>query len=197
MKVKIKTLAITMTLLYCLLFSSFAQTDNEGTKISVEIDPATFVFSGYSLHLRIQPKGYDHLLLGIGTYAMDMPSVFVDFNKNNKGLGWDVRLNHGYSFFIEHHFSKTNEKWFVGGQAGIQDYTIEKDNTDGSKKFKSALLMAYSGYTFRPFNFNLYIKPWAGIGYSSKISGSNILNGNEYDISPITMFATLHVGYTF
>ena len=42
-----------------------------------------------------------------------------------------------------------------------------------------------------------YIKPWAGIGYTSKIAGTNQLEGKEYNIAPITMFATLHVGYTF
>ena len=57
--------------------------------------------------------------------------------------------------------------------------------------------MTYGGYTWQPFDFSFYIKPWAGIGYTSKISGTNNLGNSEYDIAPIMMFATLHLGYTF
>lgn len=166
------------------------------TRISLEIDPATFVFKGYSFHVRMQPKSCDHLLIGAGTYAMDMPSVIVNFNKENRNKGWKVRLNQGYGLFLEQHFNEVNKKWFVGGQASFQEFKIENDRTIGSEKLSNLLFMGYAGYTFQPFNFNLYIKPWAGIGYSSKISGSNQLGDLDYHLSPITMFATLHIGYT-
>ena len=168
------------------------------TEISVEIDPATFGFKGYGIHLRIKPKNTEHLLIGIGAYAMDFPNVLVDMNKNNKDKGWNVRLNQGYGLFGEHHFSEVNKKWFVGGQLAIQEYKIEnKTISNHSENFTNSLMMAYGGYTWQPFDFGFYIKPWAGIGYTSKISGTNSLNNSEYDISPIMMFATLHLGYTF
>lgn len=174
-----------------------ANENNNKTKISVEIDPVTFVFNGFSAHLRIQPKNSDHLLLGVGVYSMDMPDVFVDFNESNKGKGWDVRLNQGYGLFGEHHFSEVNRKWFVGGQVALQQYKIEKESISGSEKFTNILLMAYGGYTWQLFDSNFYVKPWAGFGYTSKIAGNNTLGNSEYDISPITMFATFHIGYTF
>ncbi len=74
------------------------------------------LFKGYSLHLRMHPVGNDHLLLGVGTYAMDMLDVMVNLNEMNKEEGWEVRLNQGYSFFTEHHFSEVNRKWFVMGR---------------------------------------------------------------------------------
>jgi len=170
---------------------------NDKTTLSVEIDPFTFAFKGYGLHLRLQPKNNEHLLVGFGAYAMDMPNALVDFNKNNKGKGWNVRLNQGYGVFGEHHFSEVNKKWFVGAQIGIQEYKIENETVAGSEKFTNFLAMGYFGYTIKPFKNNLYIKPWAGIGYTSKISGNNTLGALEYDIAPITMFVTLHIGYTF
>ena len=182
-------------------FGIYAQQNEQKqdkTKISVEIDPATFGFKGYGIHLRVKLKNTEHLLLGIGAYAMDFPDVLVNLNKNNKEKNWDVRLNQGYGLFGEHHFYKVNNKWFVGGQVALQEYRIEnKTISNDSEKFTNSLVMAYGGYTWQPFDFGFYIKPWAGIGYTSKISGTNHLGNSEYDIEPITMFATLHIGYTF
>ncbi len=196
----IKYYPIAILLMMTFSLDAFAQHDKQKTsktKFSVEIDPATFAFSGYGFHLRIQPKNSEHLLIGIGAYAMDMPDVFVDFNKNNKNKGWDVRLNQGYGLFGEHHFTEVNKKWFAGGQLGLQEYKIENNTIQGSESFTNLLFMAYGGYTWQPFDFNFYIKPWAGIGYNSKISGTNTLDTSEYDISSVLMFATLHIGYTF
>jgi hypothetical protein len=171
--------------------------DATTTKFSLEIDPATFAFKGYGVHLRIQPKKSQHYLFGIGAYAMDMPDVLVNFNKKNKDKGWKVRLNQGASIFGEYHFSQVNSKWFLGMQLGIQEHKVTHTNYEESIKFKNILAMGYFGYSIKPFKNNLYIKPWAGIGYTSKISGNNRVETTEYDIAPITTFATLHVGYTF
>lgn len=179
-------------------FSAMSQEVTEKkAKFAVEIDPATFAFNGYGFHLRYKPKNSDHTLLGLGTYAMDMPDMLVDFNKENKNKDWNVRLNQGYSAFLEHHFKEVNRKWFVGSQVGVQEYKIQNDNLNGNSRYSNLLVMGYAGYTFRPFNFDLYIKPWAGIGYTTKVSGDNILQGVEYNNAPITMFATLHIGYMF
>lgn len=167
------------------------------TKFSIEIDPATFAFKGYSAHLRIQPKSCNHLLYGVGIYAMDMPAFFVDMNSNNADKGWQVRINNAIGIFGEHHFSEVNKGFFVGSQISAQQFLIENDNQSGNEKFTNGLIMGYGGYTLQPFKFPLYFKAWGGVGYTSKISGENVLGGNEYDISPISVFATLHVGYTF
>jgi len=169
----------------------------ERTKISVEIDPSTFVFKGYGIHLRIQPKSCDHLLVGIGTYAMDMPDALVDFNKRNKNSGWNIRINQAYGLFGEYHFTQVNRKWFLGTQIGIQEFKIQNSDFDGSEKFTNLLAMGYFGYTMKPFENTFYIKPWAGLAYTSKIAGKNILESAVYDVAPITYFATLHLGYTF
>jgi hypothetical protein len=195
----LKTIILTTILAIALNLQSSAQvvSNNDKTKFSIEIDPATFAFNGYGVHFRLQPKGSEHLLVGFGTYAMNMPDALVNFNKNNKNKGWNVRISQGHSLFGEYHLTEVNRKWFLGTQIGIQEFKIKKANLIGSEKFTNILAMGYFGYTIKPFKNSLYIKPWAGIGYSSKISGSNILGTSEYDIAPITMFATFHIGYTF
>lgn len=199
MKTKISFLAITV-ILGILSFKATAQNANqtiEKTKFFVEIDPATFAFNGYSAHLRIQPKSCNHLLYGVGIYAMDMPTFFVDMNSNNADKGWQVRINKAIGVFGEHHFSQVNKGFFVGSQISAQEFLIKNDNQTGEEKFTNGLIMGYGGYTLQPFKFPLYFKAWGGVGYTSKISGENVLSGQEYDISPVSVFATLHVGYTF
>lgn len=166
-------------------------------KFSLEIDPATFFMKGYGLHIRMQPKNCTHALFGIGAYALDLPEALVDFNDKNKGEDWNIRIQNGFSLFGEHHFTEVNEKWYIGGQLGIQTFKIEKDQIKGSNTFTNTLTMGYVGYTFKPFDNGLYVKPWLGIGYTTKLSGENELEDNTYDIAPITYFATLHIGYTF
>jgi len=169
----------------------------QGVKVSAEIDPNTFVFNGYSAHLRLQSMKNEHLLVGVGTYAMNLPSAIVDFNPNNKDEGWKVRINQGYSMFGEYHFRKVNNGFFLGSQIGIQQFKVEKDGVAGSEKFINLLAMGYAGYTIPLWKSGFYVKPWAGLGYTKKLSGINRVGDQTYDIAPITMFATFHVGYTF
>lgn len=166
-------------------------------EFSIEIDPMTFAMNGYSAHLRVKPKNSDHLLIGIGIYAMDIPDFLVNLNSKNKDMGWKSRLNNGIGLFTEHYFKEVNKGLFVGVQASMQEYKIEKEGYTESSKFTNTLIMGYGGYSFMPFDFNLYFKAWGGIGYSNQISGSNEIETEVYDNAALTYFGTLHVGYTF
>ena len=195
-----KLLLASMLLLAGIKTQTFAQTENRTdakASFSIEIDPATFVWNGFSIHARFQPKNSRHLLVGAGAYGLDLPDFLVDLNPKNASQGWEVRINQGLSAFGEYHFSEVNRKWFVGTQIGVQTFEIENSDVSGSNQFNNLLAMGYVGYTVKPFGDKLYFKPWAGVGYTSKIAGENRLAHLEYNIQPITMFLTLHVGYTF
>lgn len=170
-------------------------TSVQAQKISAEIDPATFIWKGYSMHLRIQPKETSKLLLGAGVYAMDLPKAMVNMNEKNRNNSWDVRIKNGFGLFGEYYFKDVNRKFFVGAQTSLQQYKITRENK--SATHTNGLLMVYAGYSLPFFNEHWYLKPWAGIGYTSKVNGSNEVNGTVYDINPLAMFATLHIGYTF
>ncbi len=196
-KMKTITTAFTTVVAAFLLLTNAYGQSNDSWKWSVEIDPGTYALNGYSVHVRVQPKNMEHLLVGLGAYAMDMPDLFVNFNEKNKDMGWNVRINQGLGIFGEYYFDEVNKKWFVGAQLSLQEFKIEKTEVTGDQTYTNGLAMAYFGYSIKPFKNNLYFKPWAGMGYTSQMSGSNELQGHTYDISPISMFATLHIGYTF
>lgn len=177
--------------------SSDGATENK-SEYAVEIDPATFFFNGYGVHLRFKPKKSNHLLLGLGAYAMDMPGFLVNMNSQNKDKGWQVRINQGMGLFGEYYFQQVNQKWFIGTQLGLQEYKIENEFEEGATTtYTNLLVMGYGGYSWQPFDAGLYVKPWMGVGYSPMISGNNEVGTQKYDVAPFTSFMTLHVGYKF
>lgn len=168
------------------------------TTVSIETDPSTFGFNGYAFHFRIKPKNSKEFVIGAGTYGLDLPNIMVDMNEKNKNKGWSVRISSAYSIFSEYYLKEANNKWYVGLQTGIQNFKNTNDNVlNKESKYSNLLIMPSVGYNWQPFKLPLYVKPWLGIGYTSKISGSNNLGNLEYDISSIVPFATVHVGYTF
>ena len=196
-----KTISLAM-----LIIISFASTKLKAqekviegkTTFSIETDPSTFLFKGYAIHFRIKPKNSQHLVIGAGAYTLDMPSFLVDMNKDNKDKGWNVRINSAVSLFCEYYFKEANNKWFVGLQAGVQNYKNTNDAiANKESRYSNLLLMPSIGYNWRPFKNGFYIKPWLGVGYTTKISGDNSINNLSYKISSLTNFITVHIGYTF
>ncbi len=72
------------------VFAQQEEKETTKTEFSFEIDPATFGFGGYGFHLRIKPKNSEHLFIGFGAYAMDMPDVFVDIKTIKTKAGMSV-----------------------------------------------------------------------------------------------------------
>jgi len=197
MSAKFKKISIVLLLVTVALSAKLIaqeKTIDSKTTFSIETDPSTFLFKGYAFHIRIKPQNNKHLVMGAGVYALDMPAFLVNFTADNKDKGWNVRINNAVSLFGEYYFNEANNKWLVGLQAGVQNYKNTNDNIPNKQnKYGNLLVMPSIGYNWRPFKNGFYIKPWLGLGYTTKISGDN----STYKIAPITSFLTVHVGYTF
>lgn len=168
------------------------------TKFSLETDPSTFLLSGYSLHARIQPANCERWLIGAGTYGLRLPSMLVNINPDNRDEGWNTKIRNAVAMYGEYYFRGANQKWFIGEQAGVQNYHLANDYEGGNaSRFSTMLLMTYAGYSWHPFHSSLYVKPWAGLGYTRKISGSTVVGSQVYDVAPLFPFVTFHIGYEF
>ena len=189
MKLVLKSIAAATILLSTTLQAS----EPEGS-FSIEVDPATYAFSGYALHLKKNFAALPHWQFGVGAYAMDFPDVLVDLNDKNKNLDWEQRLSLGVGLFVDYFFEENQEGLFIGGQLAYQEYDVTRYGT--SSEYTTMLSMGYVGYQYY-FYDNFYLKPWGGLGYQNKISGSSIVNGQEFDVAPLLVFAALHVGYKF
>lgn len=201
MKSKIGMISLVILTIFGLSVSQMQAQDTAAqskTTFSIETDPSTFAFGGYAVHFRIKAKNSKHLVFGAGAYSLDLPSVLVDMNKENKDKGWNVRINHAYSLFGEYYLKEANTAWFLGLQVGIQNFKNTNDMVAGKEsKYSNSIIMPSVGYNWQPFQFPMYLKPWFGVGYTSKLSGSNSIDDLHYTISPLVPFITLHIGYTF
>lgn len=197
MKNKIRIVSIFFSTM--LLFQSFLSAQEKKKNVwSIETDPSTFVLNGYAAHIRVKPASSKHLQFGIGVYSLKYPDILIDMNDKNKNKGWAVSIDNAAALFAEYYFKGAAKKWFVGMQLGFQQFKIENDAYSGlHNNYANLLLMPSVGYVLYPFKVPLYIKPWVGIGYTSKLSGVNTIKTEEYNIAPIVPFITLHLGYTF
>jgi len=185
---------------FCIPYGANAQENTSDNKsiFALETDPSAFVFNGYAFHFRFKPKKAKHILVGMGTYGLDLPEIMIDMNKKNKNQGWNVRINSAFSIFGEYYFSKANFNWFTGMQIGIQNFKLRNEKFSGSTThFKNLILMPSIGYNWKPFSNAFYLKPWLGLGYNSILSGNQRIEDHHYDLGSLVPFLTLHVGYSF
>ena len=173
-------------------------TEDYGSRLSIEIDPISFLFDGHSFHVRYQPMFTERFLIGLGTYAMDLPDPVVDFNRKNRDMGWKVRIRGAYFLYGELYANQANHGWFIGEQIGFQRFYITNEREImGSASFNNLLLLTYAGYAWHPYKGSFYIKPWVGIGFTERVDGLNSVGSLTYHISPFFGFLTFHLGYTF
>lgn len=173
-------------------------TRDYSSRLSVEIDPITFVLKGHSFYVRYQPMFTDRFVIGIGTYAMDLSEAIVDMNGNNRDKGWDVRIKGAFLVSAEFYAKEANNGWFIGERIGFQSMRV-RNNTEvrGSSTFNNLFLTTYVGYNWHPFKGSFFVKPWAGIGFREMVDGTSRVGGLNYDIGPLFPFFTVHLGYTF
>ena len=168
------------------------------SRLSLEIDPATFILRGYSFHIRYQPMFSERFLIGVGTYAFDMPQLLININGINKDEGWRVKVRNAYSLYGELFFVEANHGWFIGEQVGFQRFRVSNNNeAAGPAKFNCLVLMTYLGYSWHPYKGSFYIKPWVGLAYTGRVDGTNTVGSMRYDVSPLAPYFTFHAGYTF
>jgi hypothetical protein len=161
----------------------------------IETDPSTFVFSGFSAHVRWRPAVSPRWAFGAGVYAMNLPSIYTKLAADNRGEGWSLRARLGTAVFIDRFFGDTADGAFVGIETGTQ--SLEASRAGGAARFTTVLLLPRIGYLYRPFASGLYLMPWFGAGMTTRLAGHTDVAGRDYVVFPFIAFATLHAGWRF
>jgi hypothetical protein len=175
----------------------------------IEADPLPFIMGGVAAHFGWSPKKSEHLTIGLAFVAqIKYPDAFIELDARNKDMGWGVKINQGMGLWSQYYFRKKNDGWFAGLQLFTQEMELTNENFAGETDRTNTVLIALQGgYLWYPFSRQkFYLKPWAGIGYQSVISGTiepdkvdpDLNVGNlEYHLTPLMPFATVHLGYRF
>jgi hypothetical protein len=210
MRIQIRYLA----LLFIFGISSFrasAQTTEQKNKseFMVEIDPLPYIMGGAGGHFGWSPKKSKHFTFGLSFIAQtNYPKTFVELDSKNKEMGWSVKINQGMGLWTHYYFDIKNKAWFVGMQFFTQEMELTNDNFPReTDRTNTILIAAQAGYLWYPFKKErFYLRPWAGFGYQSVISGTIEpdkvdpdlrIGDKEYHLATLMPFASIHFGFRF
>lgn len=192
-----KQIIVKSICMFAALIMTSVASAQKPARFSIETDPATFLWNGYAVHLRVNPPSMKHWTIGAGLYALEFPDFMVDMDKSNKDKGWNMELQQGLGLFSEYYFHGGKRGWFTGMQIGNQKYRISNNQQTGHRDLRNLLLMFHGGYRWYPTNGRIYIQPWFGIGHQARQSGGTRLGALQYHSDDTISFATVHIGYTF
>jgi len=199
---RFKTL-IFLAFLFAITFKTEAQevqilpATTKQHSISVELDPAPFLLSGYSFSARYNNKRWPHWSIMASAFAADFPNnMLSDINREN---GWkDVKFIFSKAIFIDYHFKSSGKGLFVGPSLFV--YNIEAMNTVAGRtvSFKTAYPNFRIGYTWYPFRkLNLYLTPWLNMGKEFRTGKSDQFEGTAYQPEKFKYIPALHLGYCY
>lgn len=154
-------------------------------RADIEIDPLAYALEGYSVHVGL---GRRHVRVDLGAYAMTLPESLranKDFDASFDGFGVKVQ-----------YFRDPRQRGgFVGVDGGVTRLQVADPRTAESARQNQVGVGVNAGWRFM-LGGHFYATPWAGIGYS--FTGSDVrLATGDYDVSRLTPFAAVHIGYRF
>lgn len=150
----------------------------------VEIDPFAYALGGYSIHAGV---GHDRLRFSLGAFALELPSLLEpDESFETAYNGFGVKLQ--YFLFAE------QEGLFVGLDSNVAYRLVESNTSNAARRQRTVSAGVAAGWRVALGDF--YLTPWAGVGYDFGIDDVE-LDGRTYETTPVTPFATVHIGYRF
>jgi hypothetical protein len=168
----------------------------EPVDLRVDVEPAAWVLSGYSIHLASTVPGAPRAIVGGTLYGFDVPGMLVGLGNDNSDA-WDVRLRVGYGVFADYFLEDRRDGWLVGGQLGLQQYRATGPMPETtSTVFTNAMALLRAGYEWHPFDGRArgaYFMPWLGAAYTWTVSG----DPGAYHVFPVLPYAAVDLGWRF
>lgn len=153
------------------------------SRFDFEIDPLAYALDGYSLHVG---AGWGRYRFDVGNFALGLPQWLhgqEGFDASFGGFG--VKLD---AFFKD----ERQVGAFVGLESSYTVIRVEDERTRQSDSARTISASARVGYRFE-LPANLYVSPWVGFGY--RFGGLPVAGGRVFEMSPWTVFPTIHIGY--
>jgi len=162
--------------------------------VRVDVEPAAYLLSGYSIHLASTVPHAPRVTVGGTLYGFDVPRMLVELG-DNRGDDWNVRLRVGYGVFADAFLEDRRDGWLVGTQLGFQQYRATGPGPDGGDAiFTNVMVLVRAGYEWHPAaSSGAYLMPWIGAAYTHTISG----DAGAYRVFPVLPYAACDLGWRF
>lgn len=184
----------------CVLVSTLSQIhaqEKEKSWIGLETDPISTVFGARTLSVVVEPQKIKHWSLFLNIVSADFPKWMDDFlNPNNKGKGFDTKVNIGGGFAIDYFIKEKREGVYIGLINLFFNNEIARNNL--SDKVLTHNIIPRIGYRWYPFKKEVfYINPFLGMRYEYTWQNTLIVDSEEFTPSGIQPFGTIHIGFHF
>lgn len=167
------------------------------SQLSVELDPAPYILSGYSVSIKYSPKQTPRVAYMASIYQSDFPDGMM--TKVNTEKGWtSMKLKTSYAAFTEFYINEERKGFYVGPSVFWYNKSAELKSINSRTEFSTIYPNARIGYIWYPFKkMNLYLNPWFNIGSEINVDQQNQLGGIEFEPNKLNYILALHIGYSF
>jgi hypothetical protein len=168
-------------------------------RISIDSDPSTFVFGGFSGWAMAKLPGVHHVRVGAGGFGLDFPSLLVPhLNRTGEdGWGLSVRAVMGFAGYQ----AGDRKGFYVGAYTGYLESRHTRSDTMGTADRHNITILPCVGYQWFPFGSGAlkgaYLQPWAGATIWIPVGGTTTLGGHTFKDPYVIPIAAAHVGYEF
>lgn len=173
--------------------------DDAPLRVSVDTDPSTFLFGGYSGWVMAKPPGLHHLRIGVGGFGLDFPSALVPHLNRAGEDGWALRVRAAMAFVGYQAGDRAG--FYVGAYTGYLESRHTRSDVMGTADRHNLTILPCVGYQWFPFATGAlrgaYVQPWAGATIWIPVGGTTSLGGHTFRDPYVIPIAAAHLGYEF
>ena len=168
-------------------------------RVSIDTDPTTFAFSGFSGWLMAKPAGLDHLRFGVGGFGLEFPSFLTPHLNRTGEDGWtlDVRAVMGFAGYQ----LGNRRGLYLGAYSGYLESRHTRSDTPGSADRHNVTILPTIGYQWFPFDAGalraVYVQPWAGATIWIPVGGTTTLGMHTFKDPYVIPLVAAHLGVEF
>ena len=184
-------------MLFLLLGISQGAAQSERKWLGIETDPISTAFGALTLSVVVEPKAAKHWSLFMNIVSADFPNWMDDFlNPNNKGKGFDSKINIGGGLAFDY-FLKEEKEGFYFGLINLffQNEVRQNDTTETVITHNIIPRLGYRWYPLK--KINIYLNPFVGLRYEHTPGSTKSVDGTVFEPAGIQPFGTLHIGFHF
>jgi hypothetical protein len=176
-----------------------AANDAAPWRVSLDTDPTTFLFDGFSGWAMAKPPGLHHLRVGLGGFGLAFPSFLV-LRLNRSGEdGWALRVRAVMGFVG--YQAGDRKGFYLGAYAGYLESRHTRSDVMGTADRHNVTVLPCVGYQWFPFSAGVlqgaYLQPWAGATIWIPVGGTAALGAHTFKDPYVIPIAAAHVGYEF
>lgn len=167
--------------------------DASAQSVAIETDALSFPLRGYSAILRVTHDFGLSYAIGTGRYTL--PTFIVKGQSEYDAARWTATseaiqvLRIGYRFFGPRKDGPAVDAILLN-----QLWRVEAERLGGETHFKTIGVGVSGGYYFH-IGPSFYLYPNAAVTYEAVYSGDTRVKGVEYEVSPVGINGSLHVGW--